>query len=167
MRIRRSSDASSVLLRADGPRHAAWNLQLLLATIVILGLEVLRQVWKGVRRLMRKPEESVARQSWIQRAARFGPLLAAATLAGWAWLFRGLFAGEAGLLSGTEDLTLRILQVAGAFAILLLPLVIIAAATAIREKGLRGLWPVLVGLACLAFAWFAIGFHLLGPSLSY
>ena len=78
-----------------------------------------------------------------------------------------LRAGEAGLLSGTEDLTLRLLQIAGALAILLLPLVVIAAATAVHRKGLRGLWPVLVGLACLAFAWFAVGFHLLGPSLAY
>ena len=162
--IRRSSDASTVLLPARDARTAGWNIPLLLATLVILGLEALRLLFLVVRRVTRRVRDPEPRMT---RAAHVGVLLAAVALAGWISLIYGLMQGHIGLISGTKDIPIRVLQVAGVLALLLLPAVIGSTVAAVRSRGIRALWTALVAGACLGFAWFAFAFRLLGPSLMY
>ena len=164
--IRRSNDAATVLVRASGARRAAWNIPLLIATIAVLALELVRRLVLGVNHLVRR-RGAIAREPLVHRLGKVGPILAAAALSGWVYLIYGLMSGQFGLISGTEDPTLRLLQVTGALAVLLLPAVVASTLATVRASGLRGAWSVLVCGACLAFAWFAFAFDLLGPSLSY
>jgi CubicO group peptidase (beta-lactamase class C family) len=168
--IRRSGEAPTILLRARGARTAWWNIPLLIVTVLVLAAEVLRQATQGVKRVLRRRRDAAPKQSTTARVGRFASLVAAATIAGWLMLFKGLLSGDVGLLSGTRDLMLRALQLGGATTIVLGPAVIAATIVAIR-RGDQGtvstLWSALVCGATLAVVWFAIAFHLLGPRLMY
>jgi Beta-lactamase len=168
--IRRSEDPATVLLRADGLRNASWNGPLLLMTIGVLLGEVVRQLVRRGLRIVRPATPSPTASSRLERVALLGLLAATVTIAGWLFLVYGLFSGDVGLLSATRDPMLRSLQVTGAMATLLCPAILIAKAAALRHANPRfrsKLWSICVMIAGIGFVWFAVAFHLLGPSLMY
>jgi CubicO group peptidase (beta-lactamase class C family) len=161
--IRRSGDAPNVLVRATGPRTAPWNVPLLWLSIVVLPAEGLRRLVQAIRK-RRRPSATPARS--LDRAAQIGTLAVALTIAGWLLVFKQLMSGDVGLISGTRDLTLRLLQAGGVLAVALSPATAIAR---LRETGglLSKAWSGLVLVALAGFVWIAFAFWLMGPSLTY
>ena len=167
--IRQSTDAATVLQRADGLRKASWNVPLLLGTVVVLLAEALRQLLTGLLGRFRRNREPSIPRTKLERVGQLGLVAAAMTLVGWMGVIYLLFSGDYGLIGGTRDVMLRTLQVIGAIAVLLSPAAMAATVSTIRQrKGvLSKAWCALLLFAFPSLVWFAFAFHLLGPSLMY
>jgi hypothetical protein len=122
-----------------------------------------------IRRHYRRPLVLQRQELWLYRLVRIVALLNLLFLAAWlAFLLAA--ASDLALLSDASDPFLRLLQLMGIVGLLGLVPVIWHLLRAWRIPG-SGWWSRLsssaIALACLATAWFTLGFHLLRFSLKY
>jgi hypothetical protein len=153
-RIARSSDPTTVLMRAPAYRSSAYLLPLVIASLLTLAIAVLS--W---------PVARIA----IPRSARIVALMDLAFLAGWLLLFRQLGAGHAEIFTSGLDPALRLLQALGLIG---------AVGSVFGLWSLVRVWPrttswpirlfnAALALALLGFAWFGAVSGLLSQSLRY
>jgi hypothetical protein len=159
----------AVFMPVPGWQSAAWNLPLLyLALLVFLLAAVLWPIAALVRRAHGKP---LALQQPARRWYRWSRIAAFAHLlffGGWVYVLARMNADIANLSDGFDS-TLRIVQLAGALAIIGTIAVLANARHAWRSRG--GWWRKLnslaLALACFATIWFAFSLHLLNVHLNY
>ena len=147
-----------------------WNLPLLCACMAVLLVASLLWPVGALRRRFggpaAAPQRSAAALRWF-RLSRVAALVHLLFYAGWGWVVLQ-FAETAVALGDPLDTTIRLIQLTGVAAVLLIPAALMNAWHAWQDGGWwRKLNATALALVCMATLWYVLGLKLLGLHLNY